>query len=56
MLPRLDFKQMSLGSIHNFPNLGTIIITEGDGGTCQLPEPYSSFALGTHTDAISLFW
>lgn len=46
---------MGLGSIHNFPNLGTIISTERDSGTCQLPEPNSSFGLGTRTDAISLF-
>lgn len=43
----LNFKQMGLGSIHNFPDLGTIIITDGDRSTCQLPVPNSSFVLGT---------
>ena len=43
----LNFEQMDLGSIHNFPNLRTIIITDRDSGTCQLPEPSSSSGLGT---------
>lgn len=43
----LNFKQMGLGSIHNFSDLEKTIITDGDSSTCQLPEPNSSFGLGT---------
>jgi hypothetical protein len=43
----LKFKQMGLGSIHNFPDLGKVIVTEGKLSTCQLPGPNSSFGLGT---------
>ena len=38
---------MGLGSIHNFPDLGKIIIADGDGGTCQLPVPTAAWSWHT---------
>lgn len=46
---------MGLGSIHNVPDLGKIVFTDGDSTPANCQSPTAALVLA-HVDAILLHW